>query len=72
MKDFYKSYGKRSFEYFFGWFERSGFFYVIPDISELMFTVLISYQLFIYIQFDKKMKLGLDKLIKKKNENSKK
>ena len=45
---------------------RAGFSFILPTmIPELLFTILISIQLFVYIRFDKKIKTGFDRTFKR-------
>lgn len=51
----------------------SGVFYFISDLSDWLFTILISIQLFVYSKFDRQIKAGLERLIdliRKKDNNN--
>lgn len=64
-----KSYGNDKFAY--GTQMRklnlAGIQYLIPDIGEFLLTILISFQLFIFAGFDKKIKAGLSRFNSKSN-----
>lgn len=50
----------------------NGFYYLLPDFADFLYTILISTQLFVFAKFDRKIKTGLDrclKLVKKKKSN---
>ena len=44
---------------------KTGYFYLIPDLADLFYTVLISFQLFIYTRFDRKIKLAFSGLFER-------
>ena len=60
---------------FYGRINILGIYEMIPVLADFLFTVFISVQLFVFIKFDRKIKLGLDRcfIIKnqKQNQNSK-
>lgn len=41
----------------------SGVYYLIPELSDFLLTCLISCQLFIFAEFDKKINAGLDRFL---------
>lgn len=43
-------------------FRDSFVYYMLPDLSDSLYNILISIQLFLYAKFDKKIKMGLDRL----------
>jgi len=56
FKNAHPSRSNPKLDWFFHYLYDSGLSNVIPDIADLLYTILISIQLFIYIHFDKKMK----------------
>lgn len=55
---------------FYTWLFDTGFYELISDLSDLLFSISIAVQFFVYIRFDKKFKQGLDNLFNEKNVNS--
>lgn len=53
---------------FSDYFRSSFAYYMLPDLSEWLYSILISIQLFLFANFDKNIKTGLDRLnlLKKK------
>jgi len=49
-------------EWFLTYLYNSGLSDVISDVADLLYTILISIQLFIYIRFDKKIKTAFDRI----------
>jgi len=49
---------------FFSNFYACGLSNVIPDVADLLYTILISIQFFIYIHFDIKIKTAFDRISK--------
>lgn len=51
----------------FNWFSQdlrdSRVYYLMSDLSDWLFSILISIQLFVYWKFDRKINTGLDRLI---------
>jgi len=58
-------YEKPAFKEFYIWLIDSGSFTMIEDLSELLYCISISIQLYIYRRFDTKFRNGLDALHKK-------
>jgi len=52
-------------DWFFGYLYNSGLSNVIPDVADLLYTILISIQFFIYIHFDKQIKTAFDRISNK-------
>ena len=49
----------------------TGFYSMIQDLSDLLYTLSIAIQIFIYIRFDRKFKAGFDRLILRRKEETK-
>jgi len=60
---------KPDFEEFYSSLIESGFYSLIPDLSDFLYTISMSIQLFIFYRFDKKFKSGFDKIIFSSKEN---
>lgn len=41
----------------------SGVFYFIPELADFLLTCLVSSQLFLFAKFDKKIRIGLERLL---------
>ena len=54
---------------FYGTINNLGIYEMLPVLADFLFTVFISVQLFVFIKFDRKIKLGFDRffMIKKQN-----
>ena len=69
---YYKHTRNRMISPLFGEFYSSlldtGFYTMIQDLSNLLYTLSIAIQILIYIRFDKKFKTGFDRLILRRKE----
>ena len=54
-----------SFGFFYSMFIDAGFYVLIQDISNLFFTLSLTIQMFIYNRFDKKFRIGYERIVEK-------
>lgn len=55
--------------FFFARLRDSRLHYLIPDLSDLLYTILIFIQIFLLSRFDKKIRIGLDRLFEAKKNS---
>ena len=61
----YKTGRSVSMDTFLNILSRSGTLELLPYVADWLYTILISTQLFVYVRFDRKIKKGLDRILKR-------
>lgn len=71
-KDRQFAYDHAKFGRFYGALNSSGMYVLIPILYDFFYTVFISFQLFIFVSFDKKIASGFDRIFSLGKQSSQK